>query len=266
MTAGCGARTELRVAEAGALPDAVSTADAPPPEAACRRPTPIAWWRGEGDARDTAGGNDGTLVGRSGFTAGRVGQAFLFDGTDSGLEVAPRPGLRVAGALTASAWVRLDAPPGDFAPVLARWNDLGLDHRAYLLTVVRGGVLWWHLSADGGFATAIPTRGSEASARNAVVVSARPLAPGRFTHVAGVFDGVAGRAALWIDGREDGAIAVPFGALYDTPEPVLIGEATAGSVRRAFAAAAVDEVELYAEALGADDIRALAAGQRPACR
>jgi hypothetical protein len=39
------------------------------------------WWRGEGNAMDSAGGNNGTLVGGVTFTAGEVGKAFNLDGS-----------------------------------------------------------------------------------------------------------------------------------------------------------------------------------------
>src|SRR5688500_176887 len=42
----------------------------------------VAWWRGDGDATDSTGTNDGTLEGGARFADGMVGQAFSFDGTD----------------------------------------------------------------------------------------------------------------------------------------------------------------------------------------
>lgn len=58
-------------------------------EQACISPPPglIAWWPGEGDARDIAGGNDGTLTGSLNFDIGMVGQAFRFDGIDDSINV-----------------------------------------------------------------------------------------------------------------------------------------------------------------------------------
>lgn len=42
----------------------------------------MSWWPGEGDASDLVGSNHGTLVNGADFAAGRVGQAFSFDGVD----------------------------------------------------------------------------------------------------------------------------------------------------------------------------------------
>lgn len=38
----------------------------------------VAWWPGDGDARDNIGGNDGVLRGAAGFGPGKVGQDFTF--------------------------------------------------------------------------------------------------------------------------------------------------------------------------------------------
>ncbi|MEK7413776.1 MAG: putative Ig domain-containing protein, partial [Planctomycetota bacterium] len=40
------------------------------------------WWRGEGNALDTRNANNGTAQGSATFAAGKVGQAFSFDGTN----------------------------------------------------------------------------------------------------------------------------------------------------------------------------------------
>jgi hypothetical protein len=43
-------------------------------------PEPVAWWRAEGDATDSAGDNHGVLANGAGFAAGVCGQAFDFTG------------------------------------------------------------------------------------------------------------------------------------------------------------------------------------------
>lgn len=47
----------------------------------------ISWWRAEGNAMDTVGGNNGILVGGAGFVAGEVGQAFSFNGAAGFVQV-----------------------------------------------------------------------------------------------------------------------------------------------------------------------------------
>ena len=47
----------------------------------------VAWWQAEGNARDSVGNNNGTLLGGAGYGPGEVGQAFRFDGVDDGVDL-----------------------------------------------------------------------------------------------------------------------------------------------------------------------------------
>src|SRR5439155_7163718 len=55
----------------------------------CVQPPPgmVAWWPGDGDARDLVGTNHGSIVGNVTFEQGLVGQAFSFDGTSGSVNV-----------------------------------------------------------------------------------------------------------------------------------------------------------------------------------
>jgi len=64
----------------------------------CRSCTPppsgmVSWWRGENNANDSIGGNNGTLIGDTAFATGRVGQAFSFDGGGNYVEVVTNKAL-----------------------------------------------------------------------------------------------------------------------------------------------------------------------------
>src|SRR5437763_2728435 len=50
----------------------------------CVQPPPglVSWWPGDGNAKDIADGNPGTLQGGVTFASGKVGQAFHFNGVD----------------------------------------------------------------------------------------------------------------------------------------------------------------------------------------
>ena len=69
-------------------------------------PSPVAWWRAEGNGVDSAGGHNGALVGGGSYASGMVGQAFKFNGTDSYVEVPDAPALRLTNTLTIEFWLK----------------------------------------------------------------------------------------------------------------------------------------------------------------
>ena len=50
-------------------------------------PNLVSWWHAEGNANDSADGNNGTLQNGATFGTGRSGQAFSFDGVDDYVNV-----------------------------------------------------------------------------------------------------------------------------------------------------------------------------------
>jgi hypothetical protein len=66
----------------------------------------VAWWPGQGNANDIAGTNNGTLHNGVAFAPGKVGQAFIFNGTNSYVEVPDSPTLRLTNELTIEFWVQ----------------------------------------------------------------------------------------------------------------------------------------------------------------
>ena len=69
----------------------------------------VSWWPGEGTANDLAGTNNGTLLGgATASVAGRIGQAFGFDGNDDLVQIPDSPQLK-PDTLTIEAWVLFSA-------------------------------------------------------------------------------------------------------------------------------------------------------------
>lgn len=65
----------------------------------------VSWWSGEGNALDRAGANPGALIGNATFGAGRVGQAFVFDGSQDAVDVGNSPSLQLQN-FTIEAWIK----------------------------------------------------------------------------------------------------------------------------------------------------------------
>jgi len=75
----------------------------PPPEGL------LGWWQGEGDATDNADGHDGTWHGGEAYAAGKVHQAFNFDGVDDRVDVGSLGVNTDDMPFTIAAWIKPNA-------------------------------------------------------------------------------------------------------------------------------------------------------------
>ncbi|MDQ3812985.1 MAG: LamG domain-containing protein, partial [Armatimonadota bacterium] len=143
-----------------AAPTATETGKCLPPP-----PSLISWWPGEGDARDVVGPNSGKLVEATTFAAGKVGQAFQFDGERDYVSVPFHSSHDFApgSQFTLEAWVK-PQPRNQFqaiitkSPLSGEWNwGLYLDP-ADRFTTGRAGAhvtgttvalvnTWYHVAA-----------------------------------------------------------------------------------------------------------------------
>ncbi len=92
----------------------------------------VAWWPGGGDAKDIVGTNDGTPQNGAAFAAGKVGQAFSFDGSDDFVLVPDAPNLAGFPAVTVEAWVRSSSPADQ--DIVAHFDILN-PHAGFLLGI-----------------------------------------------------------------------------------------------------------------------------------
>ncbi len=72
----------------------------------------VSWYRGEGNANDSADGNNGTLQNGATFASGEVGQAFSFDGVDDYVSIPDAPDLHFGNQVTVDGWFNPTAAPG----------------------------------------------------------------------------------------------------------------------------------------------------------
>ena len=64
----------------------------------------VSWWRGEGNASDSTGTNNGALVNNPGFTPAKVGQGFWFSDYSQLVSVPDSPSLDPTNELTLECW------------------------------------------------------------------------------------------------------------------------------------------------------------------
>ena len=232
--------------------NAVLTVNPPPP---CVPPPSglVSWWRGEGDGTDEVGGNDGVLQGGMSFGTGKVGQAILFNGTDSGVAIGNGPSLNVGtgGGLTIEAWIR-PASATAMMPVM-EWNS-GSGSSSY------GVHLWTSVGGAGNLlANIVDTAGNY----HGVQTVAGLLTTSAFQHVALSYDKATGQGKLYRNGQvvaqENLGVFTP-----QTSYNCYLGFRPAGGVTRF--AGALDDVSLYARALSDAEIQAIyAAGAAGKC-
>jgi hypothetical protein len=107
----------------------------------------ISWWRGEGDATDSADSNHGTLVNGVTFAPGKVGQAFSFNGIDQYVSVPDSPSLRPA-SVTLACWANFGTVTGIRALVMKPYGSGTLDSCAIWYDT---GVLKGCISTASGY-------------------------------------------------------------------------------------------------------------------
>jgi hypothetical protein len=124
----------------------------------------VAWWRADGNARDSAGRNNGMLQGGVDFAPGIYGRAFHFDTPNAAVKIAASPSLNVGtdGGFTIECWVE----PSSLSHLnpIVEWNTgkgswgvhfyigVGAPDNLYA-NIVDSGHQWHTLQTRGGIVT-----------------------------------------------------------------------------------------------------------------
>ena len=160
----------------------------------------VGWWRGENNAQDSAGANHGERRNGAGFAAGRVGQAFAFDGKDDCIQIPDAETLRPV-SVTLEAWVAFDVITSDPQFLIAKARSSGS---------VDSYALWLQSGSLKGAAHV-----------NALSAPFSPK-PGSWHHLAYTFDNDAKQQVLYIDGIQVASGRANSSIAYDD-QPLLLG-------------------------------------------
>ncbi|MCH2171016.1 hypothetical protein MK489_09555 [Myxococcota bacterium] len=195
-------------------------------------------------AFDSSGlGHDGSIQGTT-FAAvpGRFGQALEFRSGDNRIEIAHANALNVDSGMTLTVWVRPEREATQYLVKKAKYGK------------VDGYELGLSLSSHRAF-----IRFNQASSGNDYKVLASSTYPtdgDRWQHLAASFDGNAIR--LYVDGQLETTHDAPGLVIGRNDLPISLGAQQDG---RGSFEGAMDDVRLYAGALGPDEIRQVMAGR-----
>jgi hypothetical protein len=201
-----------------------------------------AWYRAESDANDAQGTNDGTAGSAVTFAAGKVGQAFSFDGSGD-ITLGNPTDLQSANAVSADVWVKPDNATS-FMYTVGKWADNGAAS-SWLLAINFGTPRAFVFGSGGdGFTEvqgpAIPT-GADAP----------------FTHVAFTYSST-DVLRLYVNGAEVSAgVGENIGPMLNTTtrEARIGGGVDIPSTQ--FFKGLMDEVEIFDRALSPTEVKEL---------
>jgi len=216
----------------------------------------VSWWRGEGNALDSAGVNHGTLMGSATTAPGISGNGFSFNG--SGFVVIPdNPSLSFASALTIGLWYESALNNNVYYGLIdKRVGAVGANYGINHAPGYGIGPYYDDLSVYAG--------GDEFSSFETSRYSPAP-GPGQFHHLAVTYSQIASytiRLETYIDGKLVRTRDLP-GNLANTVNstPVTIGATAQGAGE--YFSGIIDEVVIYNRVLSLGEIMELATVPEP---
>jgi hypothetical protein len=266
-----GKRTVLTATLLPPIPQGDKPGDAPTGQPFPGKPPAglLAWWRADGNAKDSVGDNHGTLKGGVKFVRGVARQAFDFNGINGRIDMGNAQSLHLSSRdFSVSAWVNfrsLKRPPGnaDGAPLGDMWivgkmsSATGSNADGWALLKQEDSHFWFGFGGGNH-------NGLGGDAAPTMIRSTTEVVPGVWYHVVAVK--TAGHFSLYVNGIEEASKPLP--AFKDTnTADLLLGAAVGPSSHMA---GLIDEVTVYSRALIPAEVkdhwRALAPAAGPAAR
>lgn len=196
-----------------------------------------AWFKADGNALDSQGGNLATLMNGTSYMTGEDGAAFSFnDASSQYVSIADAPAMKPA-SFTVEGWFAL----GDFpapASLVSKPFATGTAH-SYQLLYNSGEIQ----------AVVGTTDGAQTLLHSAFAPSANAWA-----HYALTYDATSRQARLYVNGALVGSQSTPVSAVAYDSHPVLLGADYGDGSYSGFYKGGADEVSVYNRALTATEI------------
>ncbi len=197
-----------------------------------------AWYKGENNANDSAGFNNGTAQNGAAFAAGRVGQSLLLDGVDDHVSVPHNSNLDITGAITIEAWIY---PTTSNGRIVSKQTVSGSSTN-YILELLSGKLVFYSYDA------ATPQYNTLNSTVNI------PL--NQWSHVAMTISNSS--FSFYVNGSSE-SFSVNFTNRAATDGPLYIGTTKNNAVPNGttYFSGKIDELSLYNRALTAGEIQSI---------
>ena len=219
----------------------------------------VSWWKADGNALDSADGNNAALVNGASYGSGWVRQGFSFNnptGTTPPSGSTPPQFVDIRDAanldfgpsqsMSFSAWIDMMSTPAPFEHIFGRraFDCSGnIGYQAFVYHDPNSGdnnIAFGGVPGEGGIGGNVPTNA--------------------WTHVAGTFDGATGTFVVYVNGVAVGTSpsGESLGGALTPPVDVRIGTSCENYPLNGL----MDEVQIYNFALSADQVQGLAHNHR----
>lgn len=209
----------------------------------------VSWWPGDGDANDIVDSNHGSLRNGATFAAGKVDQAFSFDGLNDFVQIADSPNLNAGNAITIDVWVKA-VSTGGFQFLVSKFNANSRPppgnpaDDSYALYILPAGGLQWQVETIVG-GTIFD---------NILTVTSVKVLDNQFHHVAGTYDGAVMK--VYLDGALVGSKNAN-GSIPVSSTVLILGGGFNDGIPQFFLNGLLDEVEIYGRSLSGSEIQSI---------
>lgn len=228
-----------------------------PPLPPCAPPPAdmVAWWPAEESggtyAQDSQGNNTGTLMNGATRVAGKVGQAFGFDGDNDYVNLGFNPLFDLPADYTIEFWVSFDTLAGEQV-MMEKFNGTG--GPGWTLTKLASNQIVFETCQFPGSCN-VPN--------GLITPGAAPLTPGGFHHIAITRNASSG--VLYLDGIA--LAAAPLDPPVAATNPLELGRRNLQDGRDFHLDGRLDEVAFYTVALSPAEVQAIySAGKSGKCK